>query len=92
MSRETLPRKFARWDELWSEWHRSLEQRSVAALDASLAFPLSFSEIDRVVVGAESVEQLAQIVRASAASTIGSPPDIGSDSEDLINPGRWSQL
>lgn len=92
MPQATRPAKFASWSELWRTWHDWLLRHNVSALQACLAFPLSFPEIDCVVVGADSVSQLGQII--SAATSVGPIhfPDLYCEAENLINPARWSNL
>jgi len=92
MQRKDIPPKFAPWNELWNKWHNWLESHSISTVQACLAYPLSFPEIDRVVVGADSVSQLEQIVGAAISATTDELPDIHCDAEDLINPSRWSHL
>jgi len=92
MSQATRPLQFSSWSELWSTWHEWLSRHSVSAVQACLAFPLSFSEIDRVVVGADSVSQLGQIVSAAACAAPVDFPDLHCEAESLINPVRWCHL
>jgi aryl-alcohol dehydrogenase-like predicted oxidoreductase len=92
MPQATRPAKFASWSELWSKWHGWLSRHKVSAVRACLAFPLSFSEIDRVVVGADSVSQLEQIISAATITAPVDLPDLHCDVESLINPTRWSHL
>lgn len=92
MPYEAIPAKFAPWIELWSKWHEWLSIHQMSAVQASLAFPLSFPEIDRVVVGADSVSQLEQIIYAASGAELDDLPDLHCDTENLINPARWSQL
>jgi len=92
MSQDAIPKKFAAWADLWDRWHGWLEHHAASAIQACLAFPLSFSEIDRVVVGADSVNQLQQIVTAVSSDAHIDFPDLRCDAENLINPARWSQL
>lgn len=92
MSAETIPGKFSSWSNLWNKWHGWLEDDAASALQACLAYPLSFAEIDRVVVGADSVSQLEQIIAAANRVAPLDLPDLHCDAEDLINPTRWSQL
>lgn len=92
MSQATRPAKFASWSELWSTWHEWLSRHSGSAVQACLAFPLSFSEIDRVVVGADSVSQLGQIISAVASAAPVDFPDLHCEAENLINPARWCHL
>jgi aryl-alcohol dehydrogenase-like predicted oxidoreductase len=92
MPEATRPAKFSPWSDLWSIWHDWLSRHSVSAVQACLAFPLSFSEIDRVVVGADSVSQLGQIISAAASAALIDFPDLHCEAEDLINPVRWCHL
>ncbi len=92
MPQSAIPKKFAPWAGLWSKWHDWLAHHSVTAVQACLAYPLAFPEIDRVVVGADSVGQLEQIINAARATMPGDLPDLCCEDESLINPARWSAL
>ncbi len=92
MPQQSIPTKFTPWNELWEKWYKWLSDQNVSAVQACLAFPLSFPEIDRVIVGADSVNQLQQILEAASTATDIPFPNISCDDEDLINPSRWSQL
>ena len=92
MAKADMPSKFSPWGDLWQTWHRWLADYDGSATKACLAFPLSFPEIDRVVVGADSVNQLAQIVNASNSQSISKLPDLECEDESLINPANWSAL
>lgn len=92
MPQAVRPAKFSPWSELWNTWHEWLSRHSVSAVQACLAFPLSFSEIERVVVGADSVSQLEQIVSEAASTAPIDFPALCCDEENLINPARWCQL
>jgi aryl-alcohol dehydrogenase-like predicted oxidoreductase len=92
MSQTDMPDKFSPWSGLWQEWHQWLLEKEVSAVQACLTFPLSFPEIDRVVVGADSASQLVQIVSAANKLMQADFPDIHCDDENLINPAKWNQL
>ena len=92
MSQADMPDKFSQWDKIWQTWHQWLTNYAASAVQACLAFPLSFPEIDRVVVGADSVSQLAQIVSKANMALKADLPEIHSDDENLINPAKWSKL
>ncbi len=87
-----IPDKFAPWSDLWSKWHDWLAHDTTLAVQACLAYPLSFPEIDRVVVGADSVSQLEQTISAATRIAPVDLPDLHCDAENLINPARWCQL
>jgi aryl-alcohol dehydrogenase-like predicted oxidoreductase len=92
MAKENRPPKFSSWQYLWDSWHRWLEDQGESEVDTCLAYPLSFPEIDRVVVGTESVSQLTHILRASMHYPKKNWPDLQCEDENLINPARWNSL
>jgi aryl-alcohol dehydrogenase-like predicted oxidoreductase len=92
MPQNAIPKKFAAWSDLWKKWHAWLAHGTVSAVQACLAFSLSFPEIERIVVGADSVSQLQQIITAASNVAPIDLPDLHCDAENLINPARWSQL
>ena len=92
MAQVDIPSKFAQWGGLWQTWHRWLADHDGSAVQACLAFPLSFPEIDRVVVGADSVSQLAQIFSFANSQPLDELPDLQCEDENLINPANWPTL
>lgn len=92
MPQTEIPPKFLKWNNLWLTWHQWISGRKDKALQACLGFPLSFQEIDRVVVGAENESQLMQILSAANSQLNGDFPNLQCDEEMLINPANWNQL
>ncbi len=92
MTRNNIPKKFSPWDDLWDKWFRWQLEHNISASQACLAFPLSFQQIDRVVVGAESVNQLEQIVSNANVHLKNMAPFLQCDDEKLINPSIWDAL
>lgn len=92
MPHAAIPVRFAPWCKLWGEWHGWLSDQDTSAVRACLAFPLAYPEIDRVVVGADSIIQLAQIIDEARSTPPQCFPDLSCEAEDLINPSRWSYL
>jgi len=92
MPQDSIPKKFLPWCDLWRKWHDWLSHHAVSAVHACLAFPLSFPEIDHVIVGADSVSQLEQIITAATRVAPFDLPDLHCDAENLINPARWPSL
>jgi aryl-alcohol dehydrogenase-like predicted oxidoreductase len=90
MPASAIPARFKPWAALWDRWHAWLAAHHLPAVQACLAYPLSFSGIDRVVVGAESVGQLSEILLAASVGGLPDFPDLQCDAQDLINPARWS--
>lgn len=92
MSRTGILPRFNRWSALWNKWHEWLAKHGVSASEACLAFPLSFAQISRVVVGVDTVEQLAQLIEAESLSSTSNLPDLACNDEQLINPSYWNSL
>jgi aryl-alcohol dehydrogenase-like predicted oxidoreductase len=92
MPHANIPIKFSAWSGLWKKWHDWLAQYNISAVQACLAFPLDFPEIDRVVVGADSLIQLGQIVSVANRVTTVELPDLHCDAVNLINPAHWNRL
>lgn len=92
MAKADIPEKFLPWNDLWLKWHRWLTDNDALAVNTCLSFALSFPEIDRVVVGADSAVQLAQIVNAVNSQSNVDLPDLQCEDENLINPAKWPIL
>lgn len=92
MPRLAIPSKFEPWKNLWDKWHTWLAHHSVTSVQACLAYPLSFPEIERVVVGADSNTQLEQIIISTLGGVIEDLPDLLCNDEHLINPSYWARL
>jgi len=92
MSPETIPAKFAPWSDLWNRLHSWLAEHKSPAVATCLAFPLSFPEIDKVVVGSDSLTQLTQIIEATKNLPADDFPKISCDDESLVDPSRWAVI
>lgn len=92
MQRDTIPRKFTPWSALWDRWHTWLKNSDVDAVSACLSYPLSFPEIDRVVVGALNLAQLRKIIKAAEQGTVASFLGLACEDEKLVNPANWKTL
>jgi aryl-alcohol dehydrogenase-like predicted oxidoreductase len=87
-----IPSNFSIWTNIWHKWHKWLFEHDKMPLKACLDFPLSFPEIDRVIVGVDSKDQLAQIMNAVKFSSTYELPNLQCEDERLINPANWSKL
>jgi aryl-alcohol dehydrogenase-like predicted oxidoreductase len=92
MNRAEIPSQFEQWKSIFEKWHSYLKENNISALDASLAYPLSFPEIDKIIVGVENQQQLTQILKASNPLKIIDLPDLSSEDENFINPANWLKL
>jgi aryl-alcohol dehydrogenase-like predicted oxidoreductase len=87
-----IPEKFQPWSELWNTWHEWLANHPFSAAQACICFVKAFPQIDRMVVGVESVEQLRQLIDAEKKPFDAEFPDIMCTDERLINPTYWNLL
>ncbi|MCC6139062.1 MAG: aldo/keto reductase [Nitrospira sp.] len=92
MPESARPETFSAWSVLWHHWHEWLTEHRISAVQACLAFPLSFPEVHRVVVGADGLEHFRQIIQAATGALPVSLPDISCEAEPLINPALWGSL
>lgn len=89
MPRTALPVWFEQWPEVWTKWYEWLSRYRISALQACLSYPLSLAHIDRVVVGVDNSDQLAQIISLKALQTAEELPDFQLSDEKLLNPALW---
>lgn len=85
-----LPSQFSEWLDLWRAWDQWQLATGCSALGASLAYPLSLPEVDKVVVGVSGLDDLRKILAALHAPVQEGWPHIDSDDEKLINPSQWT--
>ena len=90
MPRNKIPKKFDRWSKVFDEWSSKLKVNNLTATEACLFYPLSLSEVDRVIVGVDNSNQLEEIIKKSKLKK----PRIDlsfmiSNDEMLINPNNW---
>ena len=89
MPYDKIPKEFNKWPQIWKNWKDWQDTSGLNKISACLAYPLSFSEVDRLVVGTESVSQLEEIIKSIKNIPISELPDISNSSEELINPSKW---
>ncbi len=90
MPLDSIPPYFKAWDYLFKKWYDWLKKNNVSAVKACMEYILQFTEIDRVVVGVDSIEQLSEIIRVTKTEPMLNFPDIKCDDEHLINPFKWN--
>lgn len=92
MPEQTRPKKFDKWAALWCRWENWLKESNLTPLEACLRYALSKPEINKVIVGVDSKEQLQQIIKAAKSDLRGIPPNIQTNDSRLLNPGNWNKL
>ena len=92
MSGKLMPSKFNRWSNLWKLWHEWLHDNQLSPVEASVRYAISFSEISKVLVGVDSLNQLKEIYKASSGILPKIPDELQTTDADLLNPSNWEQL
>jgi aryl-alcohol dehydrogenase-like predicted oxidoreductase len=89
MPPESRPKWFNRWQDLWQTWSESCSKSGKSTLSLSLQYVLSHPDIERVIVGVDSVTQLSEIISAAFEPNVNSFPQIESHDLELLEPSRW---
>jgi aryl-alcohol dehydrogenase-like predicted oxidoreductase len=84
------PAYFNRWKPLWQTWENWLADNRLTPLQGCLGCVLSNPDIDRVVVGVDSLVQLQEIIAATTEQYLIPPNNLFYDDPDLINPAQWT--
>jgi aryl-alcohol dehydrogenase-like predicted oxidoreductase len=92
MSAKNRPDKFKHWDSLWKAWHEWLNDNHITALEATIRYAISMSEISKVLVGVDTREQLKEIVVASDGFLPNIPTELHTNDINLLNPSNWGKL
>ncbi len=94
MPMERVPSKFAPFFPLIKRWHAWLNDEGAGAspVQVCLGHVASYTGIARIVVGADSLSQLQDIIAATAMSPLRAPASLTSPATSLINPAQWNTL
>lgn len=92
MNKSARPQKFNHWQSLWDEWEKMLEEKELTPLQACLQYALSISQVDRVVVGVNNLEQFQEIASVRQDNAITFPNWSTEYDHRLVNPACWNEL
>ena len=93
MPRSQIPQKFEKWASIWDQWERITEGSSTLKLQLCINAVSSSPQVDKVVLGVQSVKQLDELVDAAKNSR--DDYDLSSlqiSDRDLIDPSRWDKI
>jgi hypothetical protein len=83
-------KKFPRWQPLWNRWEQWLTDVGLTPLQACLRFVLAQPQIERVIVGIDSLSQFKEILQAAQGDFPGVPQGLlECDDPQLLNPANW---
>lgn len=84
--------RFRKWNTLWDAWSIWLKEERLSPLQACLGFALGHPEINRIVVGVDKKNQLAEIFETLNFGKLNPPDFLISSDLDLIQPSRWMNI
>ena len=84
---DNLSSYFSRWEKQFDKYQGAVEKRGLSLLEYALNFTLNVQEIDKILVGVNSTDQLKEIVQAKKKQSSLSAFPINDIS--LLNPGLW---
>ena len=83
------PKFFRKWSDIFEDYDQWVAYKRLTRVQATIGYLQSLSNIDRIVVGVLSKEQLAEIAKAADQSVSEAPDELTSNDEKLINPSNW---
>lgn len=92
MASGTHPKKFARWQAVWDRWEEWLRKAGLTPVQACLRYVMTFPQIDKLVVGVDSLSHLTGIIKSLAGPLPHVPDHLRVLDRDLINPTSWKAL
>lgn len=92
MQKNEIPEIFTPWKKSFQAWHDWLASNSLSPLAGCINFIDTFHQIDQIIVGIETRDQLLEIINASNTESPLSWPDLSVNNSALINPANWGNL
>lgn len=90
MSYEDQVSKFSKWIHLWEIWNNWLSKSNISSLEACINFASSIKQIDNIIIGIDSLDQLKQILAIKSDNNFNFPNNFYSNDTKLINPSLWT--
>jgi hypothetical protein len=85
-----LPIYFHKWKFHFEKWINFLRENSLSALEASLQFVSEIPEVDKFIVGVESLDQFLEIIEAIDSPSFAEAKQLEINDIGLISPINWS--
>ena len=86
-----LPIYFHKWKFHFKKWINFLRENSLSALEASLQFVSELPEVDKFIVGVESLAQFSEIIEAMDSPSFTEAKQLEINDIGLISPIAWSR-
>jgi aryl-alcohol dehydrogenase-like predicted oxidoreductase len=89
MPAQTRPPWFLRWNDLLIRWDQVIVDSGLSPTVLALNFALNEQGIEKVVVGVESQEQLAQLLGTQTIQIGATLAELACEDANLVEPYRW---
>lgn len=91
ITEKNIPHQFNTWADWFKKYFNILNKNSVHPVHLCLNYPLSLSQISKVIVGVQTVSQLIEISNFSNRNILDINTDIlQQNDENFINPSKWT--
>ena len=88
---QDLPEKFKKLHKLHNKFHNLCGNIGRTALEIALMFVVNMDQIDKVVVGVNTADQLLQILEVRDTDVSGiSLAEFAVDDENIVDPSKWA--
>lgn len=92
MKPEERPEKFNRWSSIWRTYDKWILKNKMDPIQACLKYALSFKEINKVIIGVDSLAQLKEAIKAADGVFPEKFNTLRTDDVNLLNPAHWDSL
>lgn len=93
LPREKLPFQFNRWSNIWDQWFLELKKKNLDPIEVCLSYPMSLSEVDRIVIGVNNLDQLKKLIKLSKSKIFNHDFSFMISNDNLlINPTNWENI
>ncbi len=89
MEKEKLPKYFKKWNNIFDKWNQYLSENKVTALEACISFIRQQKDIDKVIIGVDSVIQLNNILNAFKSKKTFKNFNFKINNKYLLKPSLW---
>jgi len=81
--------KFNKWNKLFDNFEKWLKNKGISNLQACVKFVISQKNIDKIVIGVDSANQLSEISKINKRKNLIFPKFIPHNEKKLVNPKYW---
>lgn len=91
MPEEKRPISFSTWQSQWQAWQQWLSEQNISPLEGCLRPFLTMPEIEKLVIGIDSLGQFTEIAQVFSQPELAFPQELSCTDVQLLNPSLWSK-